>query len=65
MRPLTRDQRRALLRVYHRSWGHHEKPSYTQFRRGLIRPYGDPCVMVKWHGMWVGIEADGHAHTHM
>lgn len=64
MRPLTRKQRLALLRVYNRSWGHHEKPSYTQFRRGLIRPYeNDPCVMVKWHGIRVEIEADGHAHT--
>jgi hypothetical protein len=63
MKSLTREQRVALLSIYHRDWGHYKKPSYMDFRRGLIRPYGNnPCAMIKWHGIWVSIEADGYAH---
>lgn len=28
---------------------------------GLIG--GDGCVMVPWHGMWLGVETDGYVHS--
>jgi len=37
---------------------------YRRFR-ALVRPFGfnDPCVMLPWKGMWLGIEEDGHTHS--
>jgi len=64
MKRLTREQRIALLSVYHRDWGKFEKPSYLQWRRNARRMIGDDrCILVEWCDMWVGIEADGYAHT--
>ena len=63
MRALTRDQRVALLSVYHRDWGHHAKPSYLTWRRTAVRAPFDGCVMVPWCGMWLGIEPDGYTHS--
>ncbi len=62
MKVLTREQRIALKRIYDRDW---DKPdSYMKFRRtvecGTIR---DQFVMVKWCGMWLGIEPDGYTHS--
>ena len=64
MKPLTRAQRIALLSVYHRDWGHFERPSYLQWRRSARRMIGDEtCILVEWCNMWVGIEVDGYTHT--
>jgi hypothetical protein len=39
----------------------------TQWRRfrKTVRPlFGDDgCVMLPWHGMWLGIEKDGYTHS--
>lgn len=35
---------------------------YRAFRRTAFVMFGD-CLMVKWCGMTVGIERDGHTHT--
>ena len=71
---LTKDQRKALKRVYDRSplWpGDHNRIrntsqeghaiSYREFRKSVAPGYG--CVMVKWCGMWLGIEPDGYTHS--
>ena len=35
--------------------------SYLQFRRTVESGLGmDNCAMVKWCGMWLGIETDGY-----
>lgn len=31
-------------------------------RSARLMPY-DGCVIVRWCGMWVGVEKDGYAHT--
>ena len=35
--------------------------AYRTFRRTVAQ--GFDCVMIHMHGMWHGIEADGHTHT--
>jgi hypothetical protein len=63
MKPLTREQREALLRVYKRDWGSYDKPtSYLAFRRTAYNSHMD-CVMVGWCSMWLGIEPDGYTHS--
>jgi hypothetical protein len=37
------------------------KVMYRKFRR-TVQP-GPDCVMVKFAGMWLGIEPDGHTHS--
>lgn len=63
---LTHEQRKALLNVWRR-----ESPvirgcnattlSYREFRRTVQG--GPGCIMVKWAGMWLGIEPDGYTHS--
>ena len=62
MAQLTKAQIRALKRVYDRT------PlgmSYLAFRRTVVGPIysNDPCIMVPWCGMWLGIEPDGYTHS--
>jgi hypothetical protein len=75
----TREQRRALKRVYDRapiypSMGtgpqttpvrpHHTPMSYRQFREYLCPTFGcDGAVTVRWCGMWLCIERDGYTHS--
>ena len=36
---------------------------YRRFRK-LVQPaFGGECVMLPWHGMWLGIERDGYTHS--
>ena len=56
---VNRAQRQALLRVWLR--GDSGFSSYLQFRR-TVQPGWD-CIMVRWCGMWLGIEHDGYVHT--
>ena len=67
---LSRLQREALKRVYHRAvLGYAQGPerqgtyfmSYRHFRR-TVQP-GPGCVMVQFAGMWLGIEPDGYTHS--
>ena len=62
MKPLTREQRVALLSMYHRDWGHNEKPTYLDWRRECHQSFCG-AFMVPWCGMWLGIEPDGYAHS--
>ncbi len=70
---LTKAQRRSVKDIFNR-----ESPvirgcnatelSYREFRKTLRRgPYvddtGPGCVMIRWEGMWLGIEPDGYTHS--
>lgn len=55
---LTREQRQSLFKVWSRD---SQGMSYLQFRRTVQRSMD--CVMVKWCGMWLGIERDGYTHS--
>ena len=70
MTALTRPQREALKKVYHRaviaySMGPMRHGTYFMnyraFRR-TVQP-GPGCVMVPFAGMWLGIEPDGYTHS--
>ena len=73
---LTRDQRVALKSLYDR--GEVRQPvadgrgviigtrilGYRDFRKTVQGMFGsDPCVLVPWCGMMIGIEADGYVHS--
>jgi len=55
---ITKPQQQALLRKWQRD---SQGMTYRQFRRSV--QWGYDCIMVRWCGMWVGIEKDGYAHT--
>ena len=55
---LTKPQRAALKRVFSRD---NQGLTYLAFRRGVVPGFG--CIMVKWSGMWLGIESDGYTHS--
>jgi transposase len=55
---LTKPQQVSLLRVWKRD---RQGMTYLQFRRTVQA--GWDCVMVRWAGMYVGIEACGYAHS--
>jgi len=38
-----------------------EPMNYREFRKTVCHGYD--CLMVKWAGMWLGIEADGYTHS--
>ena len=61
MARLSKSQRSALARVYHRG------PlgiSFLAFRRSVQPTFGmDGAVVVRWQGMWLCIEADGYCHS--
>ena len=65
---LTRQQREALRRVYERrrhdevtSGRYMAATTYRAFRR-TVQP-GPGCIMVRYAGMWLGIEPDGYTHS--
>ena len=49
------------------SYGGTIKVPSIQYRRfrSKVQPYfdGSGCVMLPWHGMWLGIEKDGYTHS--
>ena len=58
MKPITRAQRVALHNLYLRD----PHTTYRAFRRlQYIDGYG--AVMLKYAGMWLGVERDGHIHS--
>ena len=56
---LNRQQRVALHRVWQRDTT--VAANYRAFRR-TVHP-GPGCVLVRWAGMWLGIEPDGYTHS--
>lgn len=58
--PLTRPQMEALYNLYKRQASHN---TYLSFRRTAQYSKLNGWVMVRWCGMWVGIESEGYTHT--
>ena len=58
---LNKAQRAALHKLWQRN---SNDLTYRQFR-STVQPFfgGDPCVLVPWCGMWLGIESDGYTHS--
>ena len=61
MQVITRAQREALHEVYSRDPS--VARSYRAFRKAAYRDSIINCVMVRWKGMWLGIEPDGYTHS--
>jgi len=55
---LTKQQRASLKRKWTQD---NQGMSYLQFRRTVVQTID--CIMVKWCGMWLGIETDGYTHS--
>lgn len=61
-KPITRAQRLALSRIWHRTiMGEPNPLTYKEFRRTAI-DCGE-YLMVPWAGMMLGIEKDGYTHS--
>lgn len=61
---MTVEQRKAIKRIYDRNDASTADITYLQFRRTAVPSFGtDPCVMIPWAGMWLGIEIDGYVHS--
>ena len=54
----TREQRAALKRIWMRGT---DERTYKQLRRDAVG--GNDCLMLRWAGMWLGIERDGYTHS--
>jgi len=64
---LTKPQQKALKQRWLWSGDPAARPpfpsiSYLSFRR-TVEPTFDDSVMVKWCGMYLGIETDGYCHS--
>ncbi len=42
---------------------HYTNETFAEFLSRATPAFGDTCVMLEWRGMWLGIEADGYAHS--
>jgi hypothetical protein len=60
MKPLTRKQREAILRLWNRDCA--GDFSYLTFRRRFFQTHMD-CVCGAVRGITFGIEPDGYTHT--
>lgn len=67
---LTRKQREALHKVFVRKYPHIDalraedaRGLYRRFRRTVQPEIGGSAVMIRYAGMWVGIEKDGYTHS--
>ncbi len=60
----TRAQRQALMRLFDRREGVARDQTYREFRES-VQPElcGGGAVLVRWYGMWLGIEPDGYTHS--
>jgi hypothetical protein len=62
--PLYRSSDGPIARYPCLKWGLRNpdyQMTYKEFRK-RVQP-GFDCVMVKWCGMWLGIEQDGYTHS--
>jgi hypothetical protein len=68
---MTVQQSKALRRLWERlsadgrgQWGAYAQPrqAYRAFRKSAFLAFGN-VVMIRWCGMVIGIEPDGHTHS--
>ena len=58
---LTKDQQTKLAIKWKQD---NQGLTYLQFRRSVQPAFGfDDAIMVKWCGMWLGIETNGYNHA--
>ena len=55
---INKAQQTSLKRVWTKN---NQGMSYLAFRRTVCS--GSNCAMVRWSGMWLGIEPDGYTHS--
>ncbi len=58
---LTKQQRKAVYKVWLRTLHDEEAKPYKAFRKDVVPGFG--CVMLPFAGMWLGIESDGYTHS--
>jgi len=56
---LSREERKAIMRKYLQNPD--GSKTYREFRKRVTT--GMDCLMLKWCGMWLGIERDGYTHS--
>lgn len=56
---LTKAQRKAV----HALWMRAGPAPYREFRKKVQWGIMGECVMLEFHGMWIGIEKDGYTHS--
>jgi len=63
MATLNKPQQQALKRVFDRApiIENDKRISYREFRKSV--QIGRDYAMIKWAGMWLGIELDGYTHS--
>lgn len=53
---------KAQRQAIHRKWKQdNQGMTYREFRKTVGAGYD--CLMVKWCGMWLGIESNGYTHS--
>ena len=57
---ITKAQQQALLKKWHQA---NQGLSFLAFRRTVEPALYDNVIMVRWSGMWLGIETDGYTHS--
>ena len=60
MTKLTKEQQRACFKKWQTSG---ENISYLAFRRRCFIAFKDCLIIPNWHGMYIGVEEDGYAHS--
>lgn len=60
---LTKEQQKSVKRKYldAKQWDTPINMTFLEFRRSVLPGYD--CVMVKFGGIWLGIEKDGYTHS--
>jgi hypothetical protein len=58
MTKLNKQQQIALKRKWQQN---DQGMTYRDFRKTVVSSFD--CVMVRWSGMWLGIESDGYTHS--
>lgn len=58
---LTKAQMKALRDLHERSPD--GAKDYVEFIGRANKALAVDCIMIKWCGMWIGIEPDGYTHS--
>jgi hypothetical protein len=55
---MTNEQNKSLYRKWKKA---DQGMTFREFSESAVQWHN--CIMVKWSGMWLGIETDGHTHS--
>lgn len=60
----TKEQRKAILRIFNRGADCTARLTYRQFRATIQPTFGcDGAIVLPWAGMWLCIERNGYTHS--